>query len=217
MESLNSITPITSVIPTEPDTSDSGDTSDTSNISYTTDDTDDTEAINSIDVLIKTLNTISKKNIANCFKNIEIPLEDFEKYSSWKNDGYTRNCLSRNDNFELILICWPSGISSPIHGHDNQECWAYMIDGALEEKRYSAEDTKKLVKTNHMYLTPGQLTYMDDKMGFHIIENNSSKRAMTLHLYMNPIDKCKVFNESEKQFETKEMTYDTVKNMNKNL
>jgi hypothetical protein len=33
---------------------------------------------------------------------------------------------------------------------------------------------------------------------------------MTLHAYVKPIDRCKVFNEELEQFETVEMSYNTI-------
>ena len=67
----------------------------------------------------------------------------------------------------------------------------------------------QLEVVNKMALSPGKLTYMDDSMGYHALENNNNEKALTLHLYMNPIDECDVFNVEEKCFEAKELVYDT--------
>ena len=48
------------------------------------------------------------------------------------------------------------------------------------------------------------------KLGYHTLENNSRSRAMTLHIYANPINQCNVYNEEKSEFEIKEMAYDTV-------
>jgi cysteine dioxygenase len=63
-----------------------------------------------------------------------------------------------------------------------------------------------------MELSPGRLTYMEDSMGYHTLKNHSDERAMTLHLYISPIDTCKVFNDTtEDSFKLKELKYDSYK------
>ena len=49
-----------------------------------------------------------------------------------------------------------------------------------------------------------------DKMGFHSIQNDSENRAMTFHIYASPIDSCKIYNNETECFESKEMPYDHI-------
>jgi cysteine dioxygenase len=51
---------------------------------------------------------------------------------------------------------------------------------------------------------------MIDFMGFHRLENASSQRSMSLHLYAKPIRDCQIFDEDSKKFAPKKMVYDTV-------
>ncbi|MCG8575023.1 MAG: cysteine dioxygenase family protein [Flavobacteriales bacterium] len=166
--------------------------------------------ITSIDELIECFDEAEPSEQISVLKRIDIPTSEFENFATWKENGYTRNCLARNDDFEFILICWSIGARTPIHGHAGQDCWVYQVQGNVTEKRFSESDTGFDV-VNEAVLTEGRITYMHDRMGYHSIENFTDKIAMTLHIYASPIDRCKVYNEEKSQFEIRELDYHSIK------
>jgi cysteine dioxygenase len=117
--------------------------------------------------------------------------------------------LVRNEDYEFILLCWDKGSLTPIHGHDEKDCWVFQVSGQLKESRFT-EIESGFELTNEMVLNAGQITYMHDRMGYHKIENLSNQRAMSLHVYACPINTCKIYNEELSQFEIKQMEYDSV-------
>jgi cysteine dioxygenase len=165
--------------------------------------------ITTIDQLIECFDEAEPSEQVGVLKRIAIPKSHFEEYATWEKGGYTRNCIARRDGFEFILLCWNSGAATPIHGHGGEDCWVYQVAGSVRERRY-VEVESGFDVTNEAVLEEGKITYMHDRMGYHTIENNSEKGAMTLHVYANPIDRCKVYNEEEGCFEVKEMEYDTI-------
>ncbi|MEM7086657.1 MAG: cysteine dioxygenase family protein [Bacteroidota bacterium] len=167
--------------------------------------------IESLNELIETLEDCDPEDYVKLAKNMSIPKSDFEKYAHWKPDGYCRNCIERTDTYELILICWNPGDETPIHCHSEQRCWVYQVEGKIHEERYRADDSGVLVPCNQMELHPGRLTYMEDSMGYHTLRNHSDEKSMTLHLYISPIDSCKVFGDTEESFKVKELKYDSYK------
>ena len=167
-------------------------------------------SISSVEQLIKTLDETELDKCIQVAKKIEIPINEFEDFSSWSDDCYTRNCIERNDKYELILLCWKSGDETPIHDHDGQQCWVYQVDGELIEQRFKADENGKLMQTNELLVKPGEVSYMEDNMGYHLLKNESTSKAMSLHLYMQPIDSCRIFNDDEQCFEEVEMNYHTV-------
>lgn len=167
------------------------------------------QKITTIDQLIECFDDAEPSEQVSVLKSIDIPITEFEQYATWKEGGYTRNCLVRKDGFEFILLCWSEGASTPIHGHGGQDCWVYQVAGEVKEHRYKEENgTFEIV--NEAVLTEGRITYMHDRMGYHALKNTSRGKAMTLHVYANPIDRCKVYNEDISAFEIKEMEYDTI-------
>lgn len=166
--------------------------------------------IKSLNELIKKLTQSNAENYVSIAKNMHIPTSDFKPYIFWKEDGYSRNCIIKNDDFELILICWKKGHITPIHGHNNQKCWVYQIDGEMTEVRYQIDSLGKMTECNRINLTPGKLCYMHDTMGYHLLENKSNGNAMTLHLYMKPVNKCAIYNTEKSAFEDKDLSFDTI-------
>jgi cysteine dioxygenase len=167
--------------------------------------------IESVEELIETLNVSEPEDYVKVAKDMNIPKSDFKKYTFYKPDGYSRNCIERTSDYELLLLCWNPGDETPIHGHDEQRCWVYQVDGVIRELRYRENDDDEMEKCNRLELTPGHLTYMEDTMGYHSLKNCSNERAMTLHLYISPIDMCKTFDETEGTFIDKELEYDSYK------
>ena len=165
--------------------------------------------IPSLDILIKALDASAPQNFVNIIKRMNVPYTDFLPYSTWSEDSYTRNCIKRTEHYEMILICWERNAQTPIHGHNGQNCWVYQLDGDIIEYRFSQLESKELVEISNWKLRPSALTFMDDQMGYHQLVNVSDRRSMTLHIYVNPINECEVFNESTKEFEQKSLRYDT--------
>ncbi len=167
------------------------------------------QRITTIDQLIECFDDAEPSEQVSVLKSIDISTAEFEKYATWKDGCYTRNCLARRDGFEFILLCWSTGASTPIHGHGGQNCWVYQVSGEIRERRYNEHDGHFEV-VNEAILNEGRITFMHDRMGYHTLENISDGKAMTLHVYANPIDRCKVYNDEKGRFEIKEMEYDTV-------
>jgi cysteine dioxygenase len=165
--------------------------------------------ITSIKKLIESFDDAEPSEQAGVLKRMDIEISEFEKYATWIEADYSRNCIIRKEGFEIILICWDEESTTPIHDHDGQDCWVLQISGSIIEKRYQ-ETEDGFTITHEANLKEGNLSYMNDRMGYHTLGNNSNSRAMTLHVYANPIEKCKVYNEEKSQFEVKELVYDTV-------
>ena len=169
------------------------------------------DVITTLETLIEKLNQSNTSNHGKILKQINIPLSDFEAFATWDQDGYTRNCVYRNDAYELILLCWNKGDATPIHSHDGQNCWIYQIDGELSEIRYEKFDNGDIIETNRTILTEGKLSFMNKKMGYHQLNNVTEGRAMTLHAYVLPINSCEYFCEEAQVFKTKKLKYDSIR------
>lgn len=168
------------------------------------------ESICSVDELIEALPKCVGSEFIALAQNLNLKPDDFDDYAFWLDDGYTRNCISRNDHYELILLCWAPGQKTAIHDHNGEECWVYGISGELREERFerTASDNPLDLKISEVSsMLPGQVAYMNDKMGYHSLENVSAERAMSLHLYVNPIDACEIVDPETEKFVRKELSY----------
>lgn len=142
-------------------------------------------------------------------KRIEIAPSAFAKYEFWKEDGYARNCIKKTDAYELILLCWEPRQVTPIHCHNKQECWVYVVDGELTENFYGSNENDQPVFKKSEKRSASQYTFMHDEMGFHDIDNSSNERCMTLHLYAGPVARCRIYDKELGVFVWRDLTYDT--------
>lgn len=127
---------------------------------------------------------------------LNIPIVAFEKYFTWNTAHYTRNVLMRNDNFELLLICWEKGQSSPIHDFNSQEAWIHPIMGRLREERYKINpgDDVKLEKISSVLLGTDEYSYMNH-VDIHRYSNDYESRTVSLNLYAKPVREWRVYEE----------------------
>lgn len=144
-------------------------------------------------------------------KGMDLQPEDFEDYAHWSANHYTRNCISRSKDYELILLCWEPEQDTPVHCHNNEECWVYNVQGEIIEKRFDFKPSSKteIEETQEEEMQEGQVSYMHDTMGFHSLHNVGGNRAMTLHLYINPIDSCRIYENEQVGFVRKQLQYNT--------
>jgi len=167
--------------------------------------------ISTLQDLLQVLPQCSGKEYIELVKHINLDEHSFKGYESWSDRGYTRNLLARTENYELILLCWEKGQDTQIHCHNEQECWVYTAQGSFREKRFSFDtNTREMNLKNDMTLQKGQFSYMNDDMGYHSLENIHNGRTMSLHLYMNPITECRVYDADLKTLEWKVLHYDNV-------
>lgn len=171
-----------------------------------------TEKIQSLEQLLEVLPECSGTDYVELVKDMHISADELKPYAFWSEDFYTRNCIARTDDYELLLLCWEPGQTTPIHCHGGQECWVYLVQGLLEEIRYDLEEnSNELSRQNKMRLKEEQFSYMNDDMGLHSLENISQRSAMSLHLYMNPIDECRIFDQETDTVSLKKIEYHSYK------
>ena len=172
--------------------------------------------LQSLDDLISALSEGERTTFNDIIRSMQIPSSAFNKYCSWSDDLYTRNCIVNTEKFELILLCWEPGQITPIHDHGGEECWVKVIQGEFRERIYKVDPVGKLDIIDSVTSSVGAVTYMIDFMGYHSLENRSNTRSMTLHLYAKPIRTCNAFDADLGKFMPKSMGYNTTVNSHKN-
>jgi len=115
---------------------------------------------------------------------------------------------------ELLALCWMPGHRTPIHDHSGSGGWVLGVAGSLEETRYTVApgtgDDMRLERFDSASVSAGDVSYIDDAIGLHKIENAGNENAISLHLYSPPIDACRYFDERTGRFGIKRMSYHSV-------
>lgn len=164
------------------------------------------DQITSLNQLLEELPNCKGNDFVEIARNMDISLDDLKAYAHFSDQTYTRNCIMRTDEFELLLLCWNPGQITPIHCHNGEECWVYLAEGKLREKRYQ-EKENKIEKIADTKMSQSRLSYMNDHMGYHSLQNIADEKSMSLHLYVSPIDECKVYDEDKEEFIKKDLSY----------
>jgi len=166
-----------------------------------------------IQELIQLLSQTSKSNYNSILNNFDFNAVDFSDFESWSSQKYTRNCMYKDARFELILLCWDEGQETSIHDHDGEDCWVYLLNGKMEEIFYSLDESSNLKEEHSQSILPNQLSFMNDRVGYHRLRNSNKGQSMSLHLYAKPIEQCNFFCEESKQFIERKLNYDTYKEL----
>ena len=140
--------------------------------------------------LLQLLSEASKSHYNSILNNFNFSDVDFEPFTSWTEKKYTRNCLYKDSQFELLLLCWQEGQETSIHGHEGEDCWVYLLEGEMQEVFYTLDSENYLIETRRHNIEPNQLTFMNDWLGYHKLKNNFKGRSLSLHLYAKPIENC---------------------------
>lgn len=163
--------------------------------------------------LIYQLSESSNEDYTQILKDFDFDNVDFSDIEHWIPNCYTRNCFYRNENFELILICWDKNQQTAIHDHDGEECWVYLLRGELEEDFFGLNSSEGLELTKTTILTRNHITKSDKNSGFHRLRNNTKDRAVSLHVYAKPIKQSRTFDNELGSIVEKKLTDDTFKSV----
>lgn len=143
--------------------------------------------LESINELLNYLNPNKKevKRSREAIESLDVTQLNLSKYCFWSKDKYTRNLISKTEAYELYLCCWESKQFSPFHDLNGQSGWIKVIKGDL----LFHTGKKGLIEKNQqtMELHPGDMFSLESKSEVYSIQNNSNKRAISIHLVSYPI------------------------------
>lgn len=125
-----------------------------------------------------------------------VPGRDLEPYFRWNNRHYTRQCVHRNEAFELLVVCYEPGQHTSIHDYDSEIAWVHPVMGEVVEERFiqsSGSGDLQLVQESR--LRPGMLGAITRDSSIHRFSNPGPGRAVTLNLYAAPMSKWRVYDE----------------------
>ena len=99
--------------------------------------------------------------------------------------NFQKNLVLRDNQFEIYLINWPFEYISNIHNHAENGCLMKVLQGQLQEELYT--DKLDLIETNIKY--KGDVSYIDNSIGYHSINNRAPFNTTSLHVYSPPLHK----------------------------
>ena len=108
----------------------------------------------------------------------QLNINDVKPFFKDQEDSeFTKLEIYKNESYTMYLMRWGAGYTYPEHYHENQRCLLKVIEGELEETRFSNEETTKYNLSN------GGVAYIDDTLGSHSVFNTTNNYTYSLHMY----------------------------------
>ncbi len=148
-----------------------------------------------------------------------VDVETIAPYFFWSEKFYTRNLLYKDERFELMVLCWDRGQVSRIHNHADQMCWMTVPVGKLRGQNFRAVELDeekgfcKLSETDRFDLSDCLAAKVELEQPIHQILNlpEFNERAVSLHIYSKPFDKCLCYCRETDTFKEVNLCYASIR------
>ncbi len=122
--------------------------------------------------------------------------EAIERCIGYSQDGYQRNVISKNENYELVAICWSPGQETPIHDHVGSDCAFLIVSGTCTETVFETNDEGLATPILSREYKPGGICAAEE-VDIHRISNESNENLINLHVYTPPLRDFKIYSPAE--------------------
>ncbi len=142
--------------------------------------------------------------------------DDWRAWAMFESDRYTRNLVQKEEQFELLLLCWGAAHRSPIHNHEGQRCWMAVLEGQISETLFEAPRDdhalgEPLVQGTSRNFRPSQVAFITDEVALHEISAAGGAPAVSLHLYSRPFSTCQVYDRETGRIAVRQLGYHSVR------
>jgi cysteine dioxygenase len=149
-------------------------------------------------------------------EGVHIRPASLQPFLHFQRGRYTRNLVYRDLRFEVVLNCWDSGASSPVHDHSEQECWFSVQAGTFQLEDYpllagGREPGYALLGAPRISgpVRPGYVDYRGPRDSIHRVTAVEGP-AVTLHVYAAPVEQCLVFDVRAERCAWRRLCYHSV-------
>lgn len=157
---------------------------------------------------------ITRERILHFCQETEVERRSLERYAHFRSDAYTRNLIYRDEQLELMALCWSPGQRTVIHTHNGQLGWMAVSQGAVAVVNYKWLGCNAAANQNVAGLDclagateldldrrevqecypGGPVNTVDKEQTIHQVVVQGREPALSLHIYSRPIDSCVAFD-----------------------
>jgi len=101
--------------------------------------------------------------------------------------GYLRKRLFRDDDWEMLLLCWLPGQKTVVHDHGGSWGAMLVLSGQLYERQYEAHGAGSPLTTSQVRLFNSGEVALETVSTIHKNENGAETPALSLHFYSPPL------------------------------
>jgi cysteine dioxygenase len=170
---------------------------------------------------------ITRDRVLDYLRETAVERASLDRYVHFRPDTYTRNLVFRDDQLELMAVCWQPGQRTVIHTHNGQLGWMSVEQGALAVINYkwlgcNASDNQNvagldclagateldLERREIQECYPGGVINTVDKVQtIHQVVVEGKEPVVSLHVYSRPIDSCVAFDLQKRTCYRRELQY----------
>ncbi len=170
---------------------------------------------------------ITRDRVLNLCLETEVDRASLERYSFFRPEAYTRNLIHRDDQIEVMAVCWSRGQRTPIHTHNGQLGWMAVSQGAVAVINYkwlgcNAPENQNvagmdclagateldLERRDVQECYPGgPINTVDKVQTIHQVVVQGNEPALSLHIYSRPIDSCVAFDLANRRCYRRQLSF----------
>ena len=170
---------------------------------------------------------ITRDRVLNLCLETEVDRASLERYSFFRPEAYTRNLIYRDDQIEVMAVCWSRGQRTPIHTHNGQLGWMAVTQGAVAVINYkwlgcNAPENQNvagmdclagateldLERRDVQECYPGgPINTVDKVQTIHQVVVQGKEPALSLHIYSRPIDSCVAFDLANRRCYRRQLSF----------
>jgi len=179
--------------------------------------------MNSVQTIIEGLREIPEaefvcQNVYDFLAANPVDVDSITKYFHWSDNFYTRNLIYKDEQFEMMAICWEKGQVSRVHNHWDQRCWMTVPVGRLKGQNFAVAEMDesrgycKLVETDSFELSDCLAAKVELEEPVHQVLNlpEFDERAVSLHIYSKPYDRCLSYCRDTDTFKEVQLFYTSI-------
>ena len=136
----------------------------------------------------------SLKQLYSWLENVDVSAAELQPYIGFKDGNYWRHRVCRNEQVEMLVLCWRPGHRTPIHDHNGSHGAVLVHQGILWETTYTFDPQKGLCYKAAREYGAKEVTGAEVP-DIHQLGNPdvSGQDLITLHIYSPPLGVLKTY------------------------
>jgi cysteine dioxygenase len=170
---------------------------------------------------------ITRDGMLEMLQESAVDRRSLERYTHFRPDMYTRNLVYRDDQLELMAVCWQPGQRTVIHSHNGQLGWMSVEQGALAVVNYkwlgcNAPENQNVSGMDCLAgateididrrevqecFPGGPINTVDKEHTIHQVVVQGKEPVVSLHIYSRPIDSCVAYDLESQRCYRRQLRY----------
>jgi cysteine dioxygenase len=124
-----------------------------------------------------------------------IQTEEIQRHTLFSHERYARNLVYKDQQFEIMVMCWNAGQRSSIHDHAGSLGGVKILQGELTECLFERA-ANGMIKSLNSADYAVEETRVEETSLIHQISNlqGENGKAISVHIYVPPLIRMNVYS-----------------------